>query len=93
MAIAEAGMPEYCGPLPSPPCTRETPPACLIAFRPRAPSLPVPDNTTPIARGPQSAASDVKKMSIGVFSRIGVVATRRCSLPRSIVINVLGGMT
>ena len=93
VAIAAEGIPSYCGRLPSLPCASETPPACLIDFKPSAPSLPVPDSTTPTAEQPRSAASDVKKISIGLFSRIGVEGERRCRRPSSIVIRVLGGIT
>ena len=45
--------------------TITSPPASWTSRIPRDPSLPPPERTTATARGPQSWASDRKKMSIG----------------------------
>ncbi len=37
------------------------PPASLMALRPKVPSVPVPDSTTPMARDPWSSANERKK--------------------------------
>jgi len=46
-------------------CASVTPPASWIARRPAVPSVPMPENTTPAAACPFSAASARKKESIG----------------------------
>ncbi len=47
-------------------CANVIPPAALIARRPSAPSVIVPDSTTPIARLPFASASERKKASIAI---------------------------
>ena len=50
LSIALRGMPSYFAVAGS--CANVMPPASLIALRPKVPSVPVPDSTMPIARGP-----------------------------------------
>ena len=74
VAMALAGIPSCCGPAPpsapcGDPCAKVRPPQALIAFSPSAPSLPVPDSTTPIASSRSAAASESKNVLIGLSSR------------------------
>ena len=50
VAIALRGIPSYSASYGS--CAMARPPPSLTAFSPRLPSEPVPDSTTPMARGP-----------------------------------------
>jgi hypothetical protein len=91
VAIARSGMLEYSAVAGS--CARHTPPAARMSSRPADPSSPVPDSTTPAARGPASSASDVKKMSI-VSARASMGRGRRtANRPSRSVIDVSGAMT
>ena len=68
-----------------------TPPALLISWMPREPSLPLPERTTATARSPTSCASERKKRSIGSVrpcrgSR-SFSSSRRCRM----IISFIGG--
>ena len=74
--------------------TNVTPPSALIARSPSVPSEPVPDSTTPIAWVVRSAASALKKKSIGRCGpRISVGRGTRLKVPLRIPTSALEGIT
>ena len=73
-------------------CASVTPPAALIACRPREPSDPVPESTIPTALWPRSAASDWNRKSTGIDGcRPSGRGWRRSASPPS-ESRVFGGM-
>ena len=93
VAIAAFGIPSCSGLLPSEPCAIVKPPHALIALRPSAPSLPVPDSTTPIASAPRSVASELNSASIDSVARGAECGGCSRSLPCPIVRMAFGGIT
>jgi hypothetical protein len=71
--------------------TKATPAFSLIALRPRVPSEPMPESTTPMLRSCRSSASERKKKSIG--RPLGVISGKRCRTPCKTDMSLLGGMT
>lgn len=65
VAMAPAGISVYSGVLPCVPCAMVRPPHSLMTFSPSAPSLPVPDSTTPTARSRITWPSESKNESMG----------------------------
>ena len=57
------------------------PPHSLIAFSPRAPSLPVPERTMPTERSRRAEPKESKKASMGLNTRslpAGGISTIKC---------------
>ncbi len=64
-----------------------------IAPRPRVPSEPMPESTTPTLRGPRSSASERKKKSIGRRWPRGATGSRRWRTPWTTDMSLFGGIT
>ena len=73
--------------------TAVSPPAACRARRPRVPSEPVPDSTTPAPRGPSTCATDSNMSSIGCRRPRGCNGTLTCRWPSFKVNVALGGIT
>ena len=92
--IAPSGIPSYSGAVPLRPCAKVIPPFALMALRPRAPSVPVPDSTIPMACSPIVRANESKNVSIGRTTRSTPVGRDPiCKRPSFTVTRVWGGGT
>ena len=76
-------------------CAKVSPPASRISWSPRIPSMPVPESTTPMQRGPQSLDIERKKKSTGSGGSPECAAgtSIRWSLPWNMARFIPGGMT
>jgi hypothetical protein len=91
-SMAARTMPSYFAPPGS--WAKEKPPDALMACRPMAPSLPVPDKTTPMAPSAATSASELKNRLTEGLGTVSLGGSSRRRLPSGCSTTLLfGGVT